>query len=284
MMRFVMILAVTIAAATNVAMSAEPSSPPKSPQAQLLEGVTFEQQLDAQTPLDLPLVDDDGAATTLGECLNGRPTILVLAYYRCPMLCNQVLAGLARSLRGGSLKPGQDLEVVVVSFDAKDTVEMAASKRKSVVAAYDPDASDEGWHFLTGKADDVKQLADAVGFQYAYDAVTDQYAHASGILVLTPAGRVSKYFYGIDYPTRDVRLALVEASAGKIGTLVDQLLLFCFHYDPLTGKYGLAIMRVIRAGGVLTVAALVGFIWASLRRERRARQAVATLNALEGTG
>jgi protein SCO1/2 len=271
-MRRATIIAFAIAVSANVAVGAE-SSPPKSPQARLLEGVTFEQRLDAQTPLELPLVDDDGTATTLGDSLNGRPAILVLAYYRCPMLCNQVLVGLARSLRGGSLKPGQDLEVVVVSFDPNDTVEMAAAKKESVIAAYDFNATGEGWHFLTGEAENIAQLAEKVGFKYVHDAATDQYAHASGIVILTPTGRVSKYFYGIDYPTRDVRLALVEASAGKIGTVVDQLLLFCFHYDPLTGRYGLAIMRVIRAGGVLTVAALVGFIWMSLRRERRLRRA-----------
>jgi protein SCO1/2 len=188
-------------------------------------------------------------------------------------LCNQVLAGMARSLRGASLRPGRDLEVVVVSFDPQDTVEMATAKKASVVAAYDRNATGEGWHFLTGDAGHVAQLAESVGFRYVHDPATDQYAHASGILILTPAGRVSKYFYGIDYPTRDVRLALVEASAGRIGSVVDQLLLFCFHYDPLTGRYGLAIMRVIRAGGVLTAAALVGFIWKSLRRERRAQLA-----------
>jgi protein SCO1/2 len=277
------LLLVALVAAAASGAKADAAKVPKPPQAQLLEGVTFEQRLDAQVPMDVELIDDDGHSTTLAECVDDRPAIFVLAYYRCPMLCNQVLVGLARSLRGGSLRPGEDLEVVVVSFDPDDTVEMAAAKKDSVVTAYDRDASGEGWHFLTGEAKVVTQLAESVGFRYAYDQASAQYAHASGIVILTPSGRVSKYFYGIDYPTRDVRLALVEASAGRIGTMVDQLLLYCFHYDPLTGRYGLAIMRVIRAGGVLTVVALAGFVWTALRRERRG-QAGAAAAPSDGAG
>jgi protein SCO1/2 len=203
--------------------------------------------------------------------MNGRPTIFVLAYYRCPMLCNQVLNGVARCVQGVDFEPGEDIEIVVVSFDPTDTVELAATKKDAVVHAFDHDADGKGWHFLVGDEKSVSAAAESVGFQYQYDQSTNQFAHASGIVILTPEGRVSKYFYGIDYPTRDVRLGLVEASAGVIGSPVDELLLYCFHYDPLNGRYGLAIMRVIRAGSVMTVAAIVGFIGYSLRRERRQR-------------
>jgi protein SCO1/2 len=216
--------------------------------------------------------NDRGAEVTLADSMNGRPTIFVLAYYRCPMLCNQVLNGVARCVQGLAFQPGQDIEIVVVSFDPTDTVELAATKKEAVVHAFDHNAQGDGWHFLIGSDKNVAAVAESVGFQYQYDETSQQYAHASGIVVLTPEGRASKYFYGIDYPTVDVRLGLVEASAGNIGTPVDALLLYCFHYDPLTGRYGLAIMRVIRAGGVMTVAAIVGFITVSLRRERKSRE------------
>jgi protein SCO1/2 len=225
--------------------------------------------LNNQVPVDLKFTNDRGEEVTLAESMNGRPTIFVLAYYRCPMLCNQVLNGVARCVQGLDFEPGEDIEVVVVSFDPSDTVELAATKKEAVVHAFDHDADGEGWHFLVGSDKNVAAAAESVGFVYQYDEASQQYAHASGIVVLTPEGRVSKYFYGIDYPTSDVRLGLVEASEGRIGSPVDALLLYCFHYDPLTGRYGLAIMQVIRAGGVLTVAAMVGFITVSLRRERK---------------
>jgi protein SCO1/2 len=219
----------------------------------------------------LAFVDDHGRSVLLRDCIKARPTVLVLAYYRCPMLCNQVLNGVARTLKAIDLKPGRDFEVVVASFDPSDTVDLAAAKKKSVVAAYDRASDGSGWHFLIGKPAAIAALAESVGFGFQYDEATNQFAHASGIVVLTPAGRISHYFYGIDYPTRDVRLALIEASAGRIGSPVDQLLLYCFHYDPLTGRYGLAIIRLVRAAGALTVFAIVAFIWTSLRRERRQR-------------
>lgn len=241
------------------------------PQAALLGGVQFKQRLDAQLPLDATLTDDRGRQVTLGECIDGRPTVFVLAYYRCPMLCNQVLNGVARSLRAIDFEPGKDFSVVVVSFDPTDTVEQAADKKRAVVGAYRKTSDGAGWNFLVGDEATVGKLAETVGFQYQFDEASNQFAHASGIVLLTPGGKVSRYFYGIEYPTRDVRLGLVEASTGKIGSLVDEILLYCFHYDPLTGKYGLAIMRVIRAGGVATVAAIACFIGVSLRRERRMR-------------
>ncbi|HYO25481.1 MAG TPA: SCO family protein [Lacipirellulaceae bacterium] len=252
-----------------------PAGPLENPQSSILSQVRFEQRLDAQVPVELEFQDDRGRRIALAECMAQRPTVLVLAYYRCPMLCNQVLEGLARSLQGIDLAAGKDFQVVVVSFDPSDTVELAASKKQAVLDAYGRQTAAEGWHFLIGAPADVGAVAQSVGFTYQYDEATKQYAHASGIVLVTPAGRVSRYFYGIDYPTRDVRLGLVEASNGRIGSLVDELLLLCFHYDPLTGRYGLAIMRIIRGAGVLTVVALAGFIWRSLRRDRAARLAAA---------
>ncbi len=263
-------LAIPLALAANT-LAAEPAEPLEPPQAAFLKQVEFKQRLNNQVPVDLRFTDDRGENVTLIECMNGRPTIFVLAYYRCPMLCNQVLNGVARTVQGIDFQPGRDIEIVVVSFDPTDVAELAAAKKQAVVHAFDHDADGKGWHFLVGDAKSVAAVAESVGFQYQFDSITNQFAHASGIVVLTPRGRVSKYFYGIDYPTRDVRLGLVEASAGEIGSPVDELLLYCFHYDPLTGRYGLAIMRVIRAGGVLTVAGIACFIGVSIRREKRSR-------------
>jgi protein SCO1/2 len=267
-------LALSLSAA---AVGREETSPLAPPEAALLGGVNFRQRLDNQAPVDLKFTDDRGQTVSLAECMAGRPTVFVLAYYRCPMLCNQVLNGVARTLQAIDFEPGKDFEVVVVSFDPTDTVDLAAAKKEAVVHAFDHDGSGEGWHFLIGDEKTVATIADSVGFQYQYDPESQQYAHASGIVVLTPLGRVSRYFYGIDFPTRDVRLALVEASAGEIGTPVDELLLYCFHYDPLTGRYGLAIYRVIRAAGLATVVGLGCFIGVSLRRERMQRQLSSSL-------
>jgi protein SCO1/2 len=250
---------------------ASDTPPLATPQARLLQGVKFEQRLDNQVPITATFKDEYGKPITLENCIAGRPTVLILAYYRCPMLCNQVLNGAARTLRGVNFKPGEDIAVVVVSFDPSDTVELAAAKKAAVVDAYRHEDDGNGWYFLTGDEGTVRELADSVGFQYVYDENSMQYAHASGIVLLTPTGRVSRYFYGIDYPTRDVRLGLVEASAGKIGSRVDQLLLLCFHYDPLTGQYGLAIMRTIRGTAIAFVACVLSYIGVSLRRELRER-------------
>lgn len=260
---------IKLLAALIVLAAAE--TPPRAPTSPIgmLGRIEFKQVLNAQVPIDAKLQDDLGRDVTLAEAMEGKPTVFVLAYYRCPMLCNQVLNGIATTLRAINLKPGDDYSVVVVSFDPTDTVEMAATKKKSILHAFGkPDDTGAGWHFLVGEEPVVKKLADSVGFRYEYDAATNQYAHASGVVVITPAGRVSRYFYGIEYPTRDVRLGLVEASSGKIGTAVDELLLLCFHYDPLTGRYGLAIMRVIQGAGLLTVAGIISYISINLYRER----------------
>ena len=241
-----------------------------------LEGVGIDQKLDAQVPLDLTFRDETGKSVTLREVIDGKPTILNLVYYRCPMLCTLVLNGLVSSMRVLSFDAGKEYRVVTVSIDPKEGPEMAAAKKETYVAEYGRTGAAGGWRFLVGDEEPVRRLAETVGFRYTYDAETGLYAHASGIMVLTPEGHVARYFYGVEYAPRDLRLALIEASQSRIGTLADQVLLFCYQYDPETGHYGAATLNLIRAGGVLTVVALVGYLVFSLRREaRRTRRSAA---------
>jgi protein SCO1 len=245
--------------------SADPALPP------ILKNVSFDQRLNEAIPLDVTFRDDEGREVKLGDYFDGRPVVLAMAYFRCPMLCTQVLNGLVEGLRETELTIGKDFRVLTVSFDPSDSPKMAAAKKKNYVRAYaDPKASDD-WHFLTGTQASIDRLAQAIGFRYAYDAPSDQYAHAAGIVVLTPAGRISRYFYDVHYPGRDLRLGLVEASQNKIGTAIDQVLLFCFHYDPTAGRYGAAVMNFVRAGGVLTLIGLGVMFAALMRGERRRR-------------
>ena len=234
----------------------------------LLRDVGIDQKLNEQVPLDLTFVDETGQSVHLRSFFEGKPVVLALVYYECPMLCTQVLNGLVRSLKNVKLDAGRDFSVIAVSINPRESTELAAAKKRIYVGIYERPGGDKGWHFLTGTEAASKALANAVGFRYAYDQVTGQYAHASGIMLLTPEGRTSRYFYGIEYPARDLRLGLVEASENKIGSPVDQLLLFCYHYDPTTGKYGLVILNVIRAAGVVTVLAIAGFMLLMFRREK----------------
>lgn len=236
----------------------------------ILSGAHLDQKLDAQIPLDLPFRDEAGRDVHLQDYFGKRPVILVMAYYECPMLCTMVLNGLVKALNVINLRMGEDYDVVTVSFDPGETPALAAAKKKSYMSEYRHQGAAEGWHFLTGDPEPIRQLTDAIGFHYVYDPAIDQYAHASGIMVATPDGRLSKYFYGIEYSGRDLRLGLVDASQRRIGSAVDVLLLWCYHYDPVTGRYGLAIMNALRAAGALTVLALAGFGARALRRERRA--------------
>jgi protein SCO1/2 len=242
-----------------------------------LRDVGFDQRLDEQVPLDLVFRDEAGQTVRLGDYFHGKPVILVLAYYRCPMLCTEVLNGLVRALMDVPFAPGKDFEILTVSFDPRETPELAAAKKKTYLERYGRPGAEAGWHFLTGAQEPIKRLTEAVGFRYTYDARQDQFAHASGIMILTPAGKISRYFYDIRYSPRDLRLGLVEASENRIGSKVDQVLLFCFHYEPAAGKYGPTVMNLVRLGGVLTmlaIGALVGVLW---RLERRkARQALPT--------
>ena len=235
-----------------------------------LQGVGIDQKLDEQVRLNLPFRDEAGRIVPLSTYFHGKkPVILALVYYECPMLCTQILNGLESSLKAVSFNPGQDFEVVSVSFDPTDTPEIAASKKQLLLRRYNRPNTANGWHFLTGDPDNIKALTDAVGFHYKYDPASKQFAHASGIMILTPDGRLSRYFYGVEYAPRDVRLGLVEASRNKIGSPLDQILLFCYHYDPATGKYGALVMRMVRFAGAGFVLVCGAFLWVAVRRERR---------------
>ncbi|HEY0703019.1 MAG TPA: SCO family protein [Candidatus Acidoferrales bacterium] len=234
----------------------------------LLKDVGIDQKLNQQVPLDLTFRDENGTSVKLGQYFGQKPVLLSLVYFNCPMLCTQVLNGMEASMKGLPMDAGNQFNVVTVSIDPSDRPVLASVKKQMYVGMYGRPGAAQGWHFLTGDAPQIKALADAVGFRYAYDADSKQFAHASAIMVLTPQGKVSKYFYGIEYAPRDLRLGLVEASAEKIGTPVDSVLLFCYHYDPATGKYGLMISRLIQAGGLVTVLAIGITMLVLFRRER----------------
>lgn len=237
----------------------------------LLRDVALDQRLNNSIPLDLAFRDDHGKPVHLRDFFRpGKPVVLSLVYYQCPMLCTQVLNGMATGMKALPLEMGKDFEVVTVSIDPHDTPEYAEAKHELYAGFYTKPGAATGWHFLVGDEPQIEQLAAAVGFHYAYDPATKQFAHPSGIMVLTPDGRLARYYYGIKYPERDLRLGLVEASAGKIGSPVDQILLYCYHYDPATGKYGLLISRVIQIAGILTVLAIGILIAVLLRRENYA--------------
>ena len=233
-----------------------------------LNNVGIDQKLNEQVPLDLVFRDESGREVRLAEYFNhGRPVVIALVYYECPMLCNQVLNGLTGSLKTLSFDVGKEFDVVTVSFDPRETPQLAANKKASYMARYGRPGADQAWHFLTGDQKSIDGLTQAVGFRYAYDTATKQFAHASGIMLATPEGKLARYFYGIEYSPKDLRLSIVEASANKIGSPVDQLLLYCYHYDPTSGKYGLAIMNMVRLGGVITVVGICSLLIFLRRRK-----------------
>ncbi len=247
----------------------------KSPTAELLKDIGIEQHLNQQLPLEAVFRDETGKAVKLGDYFQkGQPVVLALVYYRCPMLCTQVLNGFLHSSQAIPLEIGRDYQVVTVSFDPRETPELAAEKKKHYTATYRRPGAAEGWHFLTGDQDSIEKLATATGFRYHFDEKSDQYAHGSGIMIATPDGKISRYLYGIEYPPPDLRFGLVESSEGKIGSPVDQILLLCYHYDPLTGRYGVAISRVLKAAGVLTILTVGTFLGCMYRLERRRTQAL----------
>jgi protein SCO1/2 len=223
-----------------------------------LRNIGVDQKLNEQIPLDSSFRDESGREVPLATYFRSRPVLLALVYYQCPMLCTQILNGLVSSLRGMSLESGRDFEVMAVSIDPTESPDLAAKKKAEYVRRYAKGSA--GWHFLTGSEARIKQLAASVGFRYAYDPGTRQYAHASAIMVVTPSGRLSRYFYGVEYSPRDLRLGLVEASENKIGSPVDQILLYCYHYDPNTGKYSAIVMNIVRLAGLVTLLILVPFL------------------------
>ena len=232
-----------------------------------LQDVGFSPPLNGPMPLDLFFRDETGRSGRLREYFGQKPVVLAFVYYRCPMLCDQVEQGVVGVLRMLSFNPGRDYQVVFVSFDSRETPEMAAEKKKKALAHFRRPEADSGWHFLTGSRESVEAATKAANFRFSFDAKNNLFAHASGVLLLTPDGRISRYFYGVEYPGRDMRLGLVDASAGKIGTPLDHVLLFCYHYDPTAATYSASILRIIRLAGVLTILCLVGGILISRRRE-----------------
>jgi protein SCO1 len=240
---------------------------PSSQVPRALSEVSFEQRLNEQLPLDLPFKDENGRAVKLGEYFGKKPVVLTFVYYECPMLCTEVLNGLESALRVLNETVGKEFDVVTVSFDPKETPVLAAGKKRAYLERYKRPEAEQGWHFLTGDQASIDALTKAAGFNYSWDEASHQFAHASGIVVTTPTGKLSRYFFGVDYSPRDVKFALIESSNEKIGTLADRLLLYCYHYDPAKGNYGFVAMRAVRIGGAATILALVGFVFVSLRRE-----------------
>jgi protein SCO1/2 len=234
------------------------------------KAVTFRQRLNEQMPLDTVLKDETGRAVTLGEYFGGKPVVLAFVYYQCPMLCPMTLNGISSALKALPYVPGRDFEIVIISFDPRDTPESANAKKRAHLAHWNSAATADGWHFLTGDEASIRQLTSSAGFTYQWDEATGQFAHVSGLLTLTPEGRLARYFYGVEYSPKELRLALTESGNGRIGSAVEELLLYCFHYDPATGQYGVAVMALVRLGGALTVAAVLAFVFVMRRRDGRA--------------
>jgi protein SCO1 len=252
------------------AMTQGVMSPPANVRPPYLENVGIEQRLDAQVPPDLAFVDDAGRPVKLGDYFGRKPLILNLVYYNCTMLCGEALAGLTGSMKMIKFDVGNEFDVVTVSFNPKETPEIAAAKKQDYLKRYGRPNAAAGWHFLTGPAESINTLTKTVGFQYQYDPTKNQYAHATAIMVLTPEGRLSRYFYGVDFPPKDLRMGLVEASQGKIGNLTDQVLLYCYHYDPSVGKYGAVVSNMLKLGGGLTILLVGGLLFVLIRLDRMA--------------
>jgi protein SCO1/2 len=242
----------------------------------LLGKIGLDQKIGQSIPLDLQFKDESGRDVKLGQFFGKRPVILALVYYECPMLCTQVLNGLVTAVGILNFEVGREYDVVAVSFNPRETPGLAAQKKAAYVERYGRPQSAAGWHFLTGSQASIDALTSAVGFRYAYDEKIQQYAHGAGIEVVTPDGVLSKYFYGIEFSPKDIRLGLIEASAGRLGTPIDDVLLFCYHYDPATGKYGAAVLTMVRAGGIATMLAFAVFLTVSLRRDRALSRAAAS--------
>jgi len=243
-------------------------SPPATVRPPFLQNVGIEQHLNGQVPPDLTFVDDTGRAVKLGDYFGKKPLILNLVYYNCTMLCGEALAGLSGSMKMIKFDAGDEYDVITVSFNPKETPVLAAEKKKDYVKRYGRPGAEAGWHFLTGPAESINALTKAVGFQYQYDSSNGQYAHVTAIMVLTPQGRISRYFYGVDFPPKDLRMGLVEASHGKIGNLTDQVLLYCYHYDPATGKYGAVVTNMLRLGAGVTIVLIGGLLLVLFRMDR----------------
>lgn len=263
------ILRMTLAALLIAQAAAAESTVPSSAMPEPLKSVGYDQRLGEKVPLDLQFRDEAGRSVKLGDLFGRRPVVLVFAYYECPMLCDLVLQGLTGSLKALTFDAGKEFDVVVVSIDPEETPKLAAETEAQTLAHYNRSGTEAGWHFLTGGQESILKLTQAAGFRYVYDRERDEFAHAAGVVILTPGGRISRYLYGIEYAPRDVRLALIESADGRIGNLADQVLLYCFHYDPVYGKYSAMTMNILRLAAVATVLGLGLLIVLLKRRERR---------------
>jgi protein SCO1/2 len=235
----------------------------------ILNRVGVDQRLGSHIPTDLAFTDESGQTVQLKSLMHGRPVLLTLVYYKCPMLCTVTLNQLTRSLNAMSATAGNQFDIITVSFDPRETPALAAEKKRTYLKSYRRPESEAGWHFLTGTEASIRELAQSVGFRYAWDDANKIYAHAAAVMVLAPDGTISRYFLGVDYPPVELQKAIDEARGGAVGPKAEQIFLYCFHYDPATGRYGLVIERAMRVLGVVTFVALAGLILLSLRRERR---------------
>src|SRR5882762_1114577 len=266
--RVVVAVTLLVVSAWGQGMNKGIMSPPANVRPSSLQNVGIEQHLDGQVPPDLMFRDETGQTVRLGDYFGKKPVILNLVYYNCTMLCGEVLAGLTGAMRLVKFDVGKEFDVVTMSFDPHETPEIAAAKKKDFVKRYGRPNAAAGWHFLTGSADSINALTRTVGFQYQYDPKINQFAHATAIMVLTPEGRISRYFYGVDFPPKDLRMGLVEASQGKIGNAVDAVLLYCYHYNPETGKYGALVGNILRLAAAATILLLGGLIFILWRLDR----------------
>ena len=246
-----------------------PTALPPQGKPQSIQNVGIDQRLDQQIPLELEFRDEAGKPVRLGQYFGSKPAILTMVYYTCPMLCGEVQSGLTSALQILKFNAGKEFDVISVSINPEEGPADAVAKKKQFVSRYRRAGADQGWHFLTGQKPEIDALAKSVGFRYNYDPQTKQYAHATAVMVVTPEGKIAQYFYGIEYAPKDLRLALVQASQNKIGTLADAVLLYCFHYDPNTGRYSAAVLNLVRLAGILTVFTIGGFVMVNLRRESR---------------
>ncbi len=235
---------------------------------QALREIGFDQRIDQQLPLDATFRDEEGRTVTLGSFYGERPVVLGFVYYECPMLCTQVLSAITSTVNTLTLNAGQDFDLVLISFDPRETPAQAAAKKAEYLARYRRPGAERGWHFLTGDEAEIKRVTAAAGYRYTWDEATQQFAHPTGIIVTTTDGRLARYLFGIEYGPRDLKFALVEASEGRVGSVVDSLLLYCYHYDPMTGRYGVYVMRALRLAGVATVLLIGTFIVVMVRREK----------------
>jgi protein SCO1/2 len=266
-MAVTLMLAVSLCGAATAQYFTPPETKTVAPPG--LEGVGIDQRLNEQVPLNLTFKDEQGKTVRLGDYFHeGRPVILNLVYFQCPMLCTEVLNGLTSTLKVMKFVPGKEFEVLTISIDPRETPQLAANKKEMYLKKLGNPEAAKGWHFLTGEQSQIAALADAVGFRYHFDAKLDQFAHAAGIMLLTPAGKVAQYYFGVEYSAKDMRLGIVEASQNKIGSLADYVLLYCYHYDPRTGRYGATITNIVRLGGVTTVLILGSALVMLFRKEK----------------